>query len=85
MVDVITASCCTPVDVQRKIESVLTSLKQEIPELNWNVHDIDKQPELALKYASPMTPAIFIDGKLELVGYPKQADLEAKVRAHAHK
>ena len=42
--------------------------------------DITEMPELAVKYRAPMTPAIYIDGKLEFMGYPKQAALQAKIK-----
>jgi len=42
--------------------------------------DITEMPELAVKYRAPMTPAIYIDGKLEFMGYPKQAALQAMIK-----
>ena len=78
-VEVLVASCCTPVDVQKKIVSILEEMKGKVPDLSWNVMDIAKEPELAIRYKTPMTPAIYIDGKLELMGFPKRAVLEAKI------
>jgi protein-disulfide isomerase len=83
-VEVITASCCTPADVQEKIESILENLKKEIPELSWSIVDIGEHPELAIKYKVPITPSIVVDGKLEFMGFPKKSALEAKIRSHAH-
>lgn len=84
-VAIVTASCCVRKDVTDKIESRLETLKHEIPDLEWTVLDIEDDPELAVEYSSPMTPAIFIDHKLELLGYPKERVLEAKVRERASK
>lgn len=84
-VDVLTASCCVRKDIMEKIEARLAILKHEIPDLEWAVLDIEKDPELAVKYSAPMTPAIFIDQKLELVGYPKERVLEAKIRDRSRK
>lgn len=81
-VEVLIASCCTPREVKEKVLSILEGMKREIPDLAWRVMDISEEPQLAVKYRAPMTPAIYIDGKLEFVGYPKQASLEAKIKAH---
>jgi hypothetical protein len=80
-VEVLVASCCTPLDVQRRIVSILQEIKGEVPDLDWNVLDITKEPELAVNYKAPMTPAIYIDGKLEFMGYPKRSILESKIQA----
>ncbi len=82
-VDVLTASCCVRKDITDKIESRLKTLKQEIPDLEWAVLDIENDPELAIRFSAPMTPAIFIDQKLEILGYPKERVLEAKIRERA--
>ena len=79
-VEVLVASCCTPKEVQQKVVSVLEGMKGEVPELAWNVMDITAEPELVIKYRAPMTPAIYIDGKLEFMGYPKPAALQAKIK-----
>ncbi len=81
-VEVLIASCCTPREVKEKVLSILEGMKREIPDLAWRVMDISEEPQLAVKYRAPMTPAIYIDGKLEFVGYPKQTSLEAKIKAH---
>ncbi len=60
-------------------------MKGEVPDLAWRVLDVTEEPELAVKYRVPITPAIFIDGKLEFIGYPKQAALQAKIRENRHK
>jgi len=83
-VEVLVASCCTPLDVQRKIVSILQEIKGEVPDLDWNVMDITKEPEIAVKYKAPMTPAIYIDGKLEFMGYPKRSILESKIQDLHH-
>ena len=83
-VDVLVASCCTPKEVQQKIVSILEGMKGKVPDLSWNLLDITEKPELAVTYRAPMTPAIYIDGKLEFMGYPKQAALEAKIEARHH-
>ena len=82
-VDVLIASCCTPVDVQKRIVAVLEGIKSRVPSLEWKLMDIEKDPEIAVKYKAPMTPAIYIDGKLEMMGYPKQGLLEDKIREHS--
>jgi hypothetical protein len=79
-VDVLVASCCTPVEVQSKILSTLEGLKREIPDLEWDILDVERDPEIAIKFRAPMTPAIFIDGNLAVMGYPKEGLLETKVR-----
>ncbi len=84
-VDVLTASCCVRKDITEKIEARLATLKQEIPDLEWAVLDIEKDPELAVRYRAPMTPAIYIDQELEIIGYPKERVLEAKIRDRAGK
>ena len=84
-VDVLIASCCTPLEVKEKVVSVLEGMKGEVPDLAWRVMDVTEEPELAVKYRAPITPAIFIDGKLEFIGYPKQAALRAKIRESRHK
>lgn len=84
-VEVLVASCCTPTEVQRKIVSILEEMKGKVPDLVWNLTDITEKPELAIKYRAPMTPAIYIDGRLEFMGYPKQAVLEAKLQEHCSK
>jgi thioredoxin family protein len=84
-VEVLIASCCTPVEVRKKVLSVLEGMKGEVPDLAWRVMDITEDPGLAVKYKAPMTPAIYIDGKLEFVGYPKQASLEAMIKHHSGK
>ncbi|TLX95777.1 MAG: hypothetical protein E6K96_06865 [Thaumarchaeota archaeon] len=81
-VEVLIASCCTPVEVRKKVLTVLEGMKGEVPDLAWRVMDVTEEPELAIKYRAPITPAIYIDGKLEFMGYPKQAALQAKIRAH---
>jgi len=83
-VEVLVASCCTPLDVQKKIVSILQEIKGEVPDLDWNVMDITKEPEIAVKYKAPMTPAIYIDGKLEFMGYPKRSILESKIQDLHH-
>jgi len=83
-VEVLVASCCTPLDVQRKIVSILQEIKGEVPDLDWKVMDITKDPELAVKYKAPMTPAIFVDGKLEFMGYPKREVLESRIQELHH-
>ena len=83
-VDVLVASCCTPKEVQQKIVSILEGMKGKVPDLSWNLLDITEKPELAVTYRAPMTPAIYIDGKLEFMGYPKPAALEAKIEARHH-
>jgi hypothetical protein len=83
-VEVLVASCCTPLDVQSKIVSILQDIKGEVPDLDWNVMDITEEPELAVKYKAPMTPAIYIDGKLEFMGYPKRSALESKIQELNH-
>src|SRR5207245_5308908 len=60
-VEVLVASCCTPLDVQKKIVSILQGMQRQVPDLDWNVLDITKEPELAVNYKAPMTPAIYID------------------------
>ena len=82
-VEVLVASCCTPKDIQKKIVSVLEGLKEQVPDLDWNMIDTMVEPELAIKYRTPVTPAIYIDGKLEFAGYPKQAALEARIKEHS--
>ena len=84
-VDVLIASCCTPLELKEKVVSVLEGMKGEVPDLAWRVMDVTEEPELAVKYRAPITPAIFIDGKLEFIGYPKQAALQAKIRESRHK
>ncbi len=84
-VEVLIASCCTPKEIKQKVVSVLEGMKEEVPELGWKVMDITADPELAIKYRTPMTPAIYIDGKLEFMGYPKQTVLQAKIREHRAK
>ena len=84
-VDVVTASCCVRKDVVEKIEARLAMLKKEMPDLEWATVDIEKDPEAALRYSAPMTPAIFIDDRLEIVGYPKERVLEAKIRDRLRK
>ncbi len=79
-VEVLIASCCTPKEIKQKVVSVLEGMKEEVPELGWKVMDITAEPELAVRYRAPMTPAIYIDGKLEFMGYPKQTVLQAKIR-----
>ncbi len=81
-VEVLIASCCTPKEVRQKVVSVLEGMKEEVPDLDWKVMDITAEPELAVKYRAPMTPAIYIDGKLEFIGYPKQAALQARIKEH---
>lgn len=63
----------------------LITLKHELPDLEWTVVDIEKDPEAAIRYRVPMTPAILIDGRLEILGYPKEQILEAKIRDRARK
>ena len=84
-VEVLIASCCTPVEVQRKVVSVLEGIKHDVPDLEWNLMDIEEYPELVVRYKAPMTPAIYIDGKLEFTGYPKQAALQAKIIERARR
>jgi len=84
-VEVLIASCCTPLEIRQKVVSVLEGMKGEVPDLAWRVMDVTEEPELAVKYRVPITPAIFIDGKLEFIGYPKQAALQAKIRENRHK
>ncbi|TMP98816.1 MAG: hypothetical protein E6K99_06610 [Thaumarchaeota archaeon] len=79
-VEVLIASCCTPFEVKKKVISVLEGMKGQVPDLAWRVMDITEMPELAVKYRGPMTPAIYIDGKLEFMGYPKQAALQAMIK-----
>ena len=79
-VEVLIASCCTPFEVKKKVISVLEGMKGEVPDLAWIVMDITEMPELAVKYRAPMTPATYIDGKLEFMGYPKQTALQAKIK-----
>ena len=57
-VEVLVASCCTPLDVQKKIVSILQDMQGQVPDLDWNVLDITKEPELAVTYKAPMTPAM---------------------------
>jgi len=83
-VEVLVASCCTPLDVQRKIVSILQEIKGQVPDLDWNVLDITKDPKLAVSYKAPMTPAIYIDGKLVFMGYPKRSILESKIQELHH-
>jgi hypothetical protein len=80
-VEVLVASCCTPLDVQKKIVAILQDMQGQVPDLDWDVLDITKDPELAVNYKAPMTPAIYIDGKLEFMGYPKRSILESKIQA----
>ena len=84
-VEVLIASCCTPLEVKEKVVSILEGMKGEVPELAWKVMDVTEEPELAVKYRAPITPAIYIDGKLEFIGYPKQAALQAKIRENHRK
>ncbi len=84
-IEILTASCCASADVKEKIESVLQGLKGEIPELSWSLLDIAEHPELPVKYKAPFTPAIVVDGRLEFVGFPKKAALEAKIREDVRK
>ena len=84
-VEVLIASCCTPKEVKEKVVSVLEGMKEEVPDLGWNVLDITEDPGLAVRYRAPLTPAIYIDGKLEFMGYPKQSTLQAKIREHRTK
>ena len=84
-VEVLIASCCTPLEVKEKVVSILEGMKGEVPELAWRVMDVTEEPELAVKYRAPITPAIYIDGKLEFIGYPKQAALQAKIRENHRK
>ena len=84
-VEVLIASCCTPLEIRQNVVSVLEGMKGEVPDLAWRVMDVTEEPELAVKYKVPITPAIFIDGKLEFIGYPKQAALQAKIRENHHK
>ena len=83
-VEVLVASCCTPLDVQRRIVSILQEMKRQDPDLDWKVLDITEKPELAVTYKAPMTPAIYIDGKLEFMGYPKASVLESKIQELHH-
>lgn len=80
-VDVLIASCCTPKEVQDKIVSIIEGMKAEVPSLTWSLID-SSAPEVAIKYRAPITPAIFIDGRLEFVGYPRMKELETKIREH---
>ena len=84
-VEVLIASCCTPLEIRQKVVSVLEGMKGEVPDLAWRVLDVTEEPELAVKYKAPITPAIYIDGKLEFLGYPKQAALQAKIKQHHSK
>jgi hypothetical protein len=84
-VEIVTASCCTRGDIEQRIERVLRRLQVEIPELVWRTADITAEPELGVKYQVPTTPALLIDGRLEFLGYPKEAALEAKIRELAKK
>ena len=84
-VEVLIASCCTPLEVKEKVVSVLEGMKGEVPDLAWRVMDVTEEPELAVKYRAPITPAIYINGKLEFIGYPNQAALQAKIRESRHK
>ena len=79
-VEVLIASCCTPLEVRKRVLSILEGMKEEVPDLAWRVMDITEDPGLAVKYRAPMTPAIYIDGKLEFMGYPKAAALQAKIK-----
>jgi hypothetical protein len=82
-VDIVTASCCTRGDIEQKIQRVLRRLEGEIPGLRWKTIDVTEQPELAVQYQVPATPAVFIDRELAFIGFPKEAALEAKVRQRA--
>ena len=79
-VEVLIASCCTPSEVQSKILSTLEGMKREIPDLEWSLLDVEKDPEIAVRFRAPMTPAIYVDGNLALIGYPKEGLLEAMIR-----
>jgi thioredoxin family protein len=81
-VEVLIASCCTPKEVQRKIVSIVEGMKTEVPDLTWSLLDITSEPDLVVKYKAPVTPAVYIDGKLEFLGYPKMKELQAKIRKH---
>jgi hypothetical protein len=83
-VEVLIASCCTPLEVKEKVVSVLEGMKGEVPDLAWRVMDVTEEPELAVTYRAPITPAIYIDGKLVFMGYPKPAALQAKIRENHH-
>ena len=84
-VEVLIASCCTPLEVKEKVVSILEGMKGEVPDLAWRVMDVTEEPELAVKYRAPITPAIYIDGKLEFIGYPKRSALQAKIRENHRK
>ena len=74
-----------PRSVPLKVLSVLEGMKGELPDLAWRVMDMTEEPELAVKYRAPITPAIYIDGKLEFMGYTKQAAIQSRIREHSGK
>ena len=79
-VEVLIASCCTPFEVKKKVISVLEGMKGggPRPRMESNGHDGDAGTRREVHGTDDS--AIYIDGELEFMGYPKQAALQAKIK-----
>ncbi len=56
-------------------------MKEEMPELEVEVIDVSKHPEVAAKYQLMSAPGIVVNDKLEYVGgAPKEQDLREKLK-----
>lgn len=56
------------------VENMLNKLK-----VRYTVIDITKNPKILKKYSIMTAPSIVINGKLEFMGVPKEADLKKKL------
>ena len=63
---------------------MIEKVKTKVPEIRLVEVDITQQPEIAAKYSIMATPAIAINGKLELIGVPKEDVLRERLAEYTN-
>ncbi|MFQ6134463.1 MAG: thioredoxin family protein [Nitrososphaerales archaeon] len=79
-IDILTAPGCSHCEqALRAIQRVIERLRNKVSDIEVEVIDITRRPEVAVKYMVMSTPAVAVDGKLAFVGVPKEDALIKKL------
>jgi hypothetical protein len=65
------------------VARLVDEAREDFPELQIEEIDVTERPDVAVKYGVMATPAIAINGRLELSGVPREDALRARLRAAA--
>lgn len=80
LIELLTAPGCAYCETAKtRVADFAQKARNDFPDLAVRVIDIAAHPEIRFKYGIYSTPAIAINGQLEIIGVPKEDDLKSRI------